>query len=76
MSLIMSWMHSTPLPAQNVIGACFRLLWSFKLVCGKQLLACMAGLTFLARLNLASKFSFEVGSMREWIDDVRPIVLQ
>ena len=50
-SLIMSWMQPTPLPAQNVIRACFRLLLSLKPGCGKELLACMAGLRFLVRLD-------------------------
>ena len=38
-------------------------------------LACMAGLRFQVRLDFASKISFEVGSMAEWIDDVLSIVL-
>ena len=43
---------------------------------GKKLLACMAGLKFWVLLDLASNYSFEVGSMTEWFDDVLSIVLQ
>ena len=35
----------------------------------------MAGLRFLVRLDFASTFSLEVGSMTEWIDDVFSNVL-
>ena len=40
------------------------------------MLACMAWLRFLVRLDFASQFSMEVGSMTEWIDNVLSIVLQ
>ena len=70
----MSLMQSAP-PAENEIRACFRLLLSLKPGCGKQLLACMAELGFMARLDFSSKLSIEAVSMTEWIDDVLSIVL-
>ena len=36
----------------------------------------MAWLRFLVRLDFASQFSIEVGSMTEWVDNVLLIVLQ
>ena len=65
--LIMSWMQPAPLPAQNVIRACFRLLLSLKPGCGKELLACMAG--------VEGSWSAWT-SLTEGIDDVLSIVLQ